>query len=101
LSGGGYAVLKTTKHPEEAWKLLTFLAGEEGQRELAQTGLAQPAMMDIAKSKDFLDGQPPASKAFLLEAAEIGSFGPDTVRFGMVEREIWKSAREPQKYCAS
>ncbi len=81
LSGGGYAALKTTKHPEKAWKLLTFLSGEEGQKELARTGLAQPAMKDIAGSKDFLDGQPPASKAFLLKAAEIGEFGPDLVKW--------------------
>ncbi len=80
-SGGGYSILKSSKHHEEAWKLLTFLAGEEGQRELAQTGLAQPAMKDIAASKDFLDGKPPASKAFLLEAAEIGAFQPDSVKW--------------------
>jgi multiple sugar transport system substrate-binding protein len=80
-SGGGYSVLKTSRHPDEAWKLLTYLAGEQGQKELAQTGLAQPAMMDIAKSKDFLDGQPPASKDFLLRAAEIGDFQPDSVKW--------------------
>lgn len=80
-SGGGYAILKTTKYPEQAWKLLTFLAGEQGQRELAQTGLAQPAMMDIAQSKDFLDGKPPASKAFLLKAADMGDFQPDSVKW--------------------
>jgi multiple sugar transport system substrate-binding protein len=80
-SGGGYAILKITKYPEAAWKLLTFLAGEEGQRELAQTGLAQPAMMDIANSKDFLDGKPPASKAFLLKAAGMGDFQPDSVKW--------------------
>lgn len=80
-SGGGYSVLKSTKHPEEAWKLLTYLSGEEGQKELARTGLAQPAMMDIAASKDFLDGQPPASKDFLLKAAEMGDFQPDSVKW--------------------
>ncbi len=41
ISGGGYSILKSTKHPEEAWKLLTYLAGEEGQKQLAKTGLAQ------------------------------------------------------------
>jgi multiple sugar transport system substrate-binding protein len=80
-SGGGYSVLKSTKHPEEAWKLLTYLAGEEGQKELARTGLAQPAMQDIAESKDFLDGQPPASKAFLLKAVDAGVFQPDSVKW--------------------
>jgi multiple sugar transport system substrate-binding protein len=80
-SGGGYSVLSKCKHPEEAWKLLTYLAGEEGQKELARTGLAQPAMQDIAESKDFLDGQPPASKAFLLKAVDAGVFQPDSVKW--------------------
>ena len=50
ISGGGYSILRTTKHPEEAWKLLTFLAGEDGQKALAETGLAQPAIKEIAGS---------------------------------------------------
>lgn len=78
ISGGGYAILKTTKHPEEAWKLLTYLAGEEGQKQLAQTGLAQPAIKAIAESPDFLDGKPPASKKFLLDAVNYGCFVPDS-----------------------
>ena len=78
ISGGGYSILKTTKHPEEAWKLLTFLAGEEGQKALAQTGLAQPAIKAIAESPAFLDGKPPVSKKFLLDAVNYGCFAPDT-----------------------
>jgi len=77
MSGSGYAVVKSTKYPDESWKLVTYLAGEEGQKELAQTGLAQPAIISIAKSKDFLDGQDPKSKAFLLDAVNYGTFWPD------------------------
>jgi len=80
-SGGGYAILKTTKYPEQAWKLLTFLSGDEGQRDLARTGLAQPAIIEIAKSKDFLDGKPPKSKDFLLTAADAGDFMPDSLKW--------------------
>ncbi|MGD0566457.1 MAG: sugar ABC transporter substrate-binding protein [Candidatus Goldiibacteriota bacterium] len=78
VSGGGYSILKSTKHPEEAWKLLTFLAGEEGQKALAMTGLAQPAIKAIAESGAFLDGKPPLSKKFLLDSVNYGCFAPDT-----------------------
>ncbi len=78
ISGGGYAILKTSKHPGEAWKLLTFLAGEEGQKALALTGLAQPAIKAIAESPAFLDGKPPVSKKFLLDAVNYGCVAPDT-----------------------
>lgn len=78
ISGGGYSILKSTKHPEESWKLLTFLAGEDGQKALAGTGLAQPAIKTIAESPAFLDGKPPVSKKFLLDAVNYGCFAPDT-----------------------
>jgi len=76
LSGAGYAVLKSSKHPAESFKLVTFLAGEEGQMELAKTGLAQPAIIKIAESEAFLDGKQPASKKFLFEAVKYGTFEP-------------------------
>jgi multiple sugar transport system substrate-binding protein len=81
ISGGGYSILKSTKHPDEAWKLLTYLSGEDGQKMLARTGLAQPANRTIAESADFLDNKPPASKKFLLDAVNYGCFVPDTDRW--------------------
>lgn len=90
LSGAGYAVLKSTKYPEAAWKLVTYLAGEEGQIELAQTGLAQPAIQEIAKSKNFLDDNSPKSKAFLLEAVDYGTFAPDISSWTeILNRHFW------------
>jgi multiple sugar transport system substrate-binding protein len=84
ISGGGYSILRSTKHPQEAWKLLTFLAGEDGQKALALTGLAQPAIKSIAQSSAFLDGKPPVSKKFLLDAVNYGCFAPDT--------DLWQEA---------
>lgn len=49
--GSGYAILKTTKHPEASWEVVKALAGGGGQRELARTGLAQPADRMIAESE--------------------------------------------------
>ncbi|MCE5300339.1 MAG: sugar ABC transporter substrate-binding protein [Spirochaetia bacterium] len=92
ISGGGYAMLKSTKHPAAAWKLLTYLGGEEGQKMLAQTGLAQPAIKSIAESPAFLDGKQPASKKFLLDAVNYGCFAPDT--------DKWQEAQSAYLYPA-
>jgi len=105
LSGAGYAVLKSTKHPEEAWKLVTYLAGEEGQIELARTGLAQPAIIEIAKSKNFIDDNPPKSKAFLLEAVDYGTFQPDISSwteilnryFWPAMDKVWNGTNKPEE----
>jgi multiple sugar transport system substrate-binding protein len=74
--GSGYAITKTCKNPREAWKLVKYLCGREGQVQLAKTGLAQPANMEIAKSEYFLDGQKPKNKGMLLEAVKYVTYSP-------------------------
>ncbi|MFP4467026.1 MAG: ABC transporter substrate-binding protein [Candidatus Goldiibacteriota bacterium] len=74
--GSGYSVVKASKNKEAAWKLVTYLAGKKGQVKLAQTGLAQPAMKEIAESKHFLDGRPPANKKIVLDAVKHVEFMP-------------------------
>jgi multiple sugar transport system substrate-binding protein len=74
--GSGYAVVKSSKHKAAAWKLVTYLAGKEGQTKLAATGLAQPAMWQIAESKAFLDGQAPKHKDIVLKAVKYITFVP-------------------------
>ena len=81
MSGGGYAVVNKTKNPDAAWKLVTYLSGDEGQIELARTGLAQPAKKEIAASKEFLDGKAPAGKKFLLDSVQYGRFVPGSSRW--------------------
>ena len=40
LGGWGWGISKTTKHPEEAWKVIQFLSSEETQRKfILETGL--------------------------------------------------------------
>jgi len=105
LSGAGYAALKTTKHPEESWKLITFLSGEDGQRELAETGLAQPAIKNIANSPAFLDGKPPAGKKFLLDAVQYGTFEPDMTAWQEAKSKflypaldkVWNGDNKPEE----
>jgi ABC-type glycerol-3-phosphate transport system substrate-binding protein len=74
--GSGYAVVKSSKQKEAAWKLVTYLAGAEGQKMLAETGLSQPAMKKIAESPAFLDGKAPKNKKMLLDAVKYVKFAP-------------------------
>lgn len=74
--GSGYGILTSSTHKAEAWKLIKFIAGEAGAKKLAQTGLAQPAMMSVAASPLFLDGQDPQNKKMLLEAIKYVKYLP-------------------------
>ena len=44
-----------TEHPDEAWLLIRFLSGEEGQRSVAEQGLAIPTMIRVAEGPGFND----------------------------------------------
>ncbi|MCK4463211.1 MAG: sugar ABC transporter substrate-binding protein [Candidatus Omnitrophica bacterium] len=85
--GSGYCILKSTKHPKEAFEVLKALAGKKAQLKLAETGLAQPAMRDIAMSEHWaFDGKPPKNKKMLDEAMNYVIYEPF--------HPAWREARE-------
>lgn len=54
IGGTGYAILKSSKNKQRAWELVKVLAGDEGQKILAKTGLAVPANRIIAEGPDWM-----------------------------------------------
>ncbi len=46
--GSGYGIISHTKHPREAWLLTKFLSGPVGMKAMAEAGIAQPAIRDLA-----------------------------------------------------
>jgi ABC-type sugar transport system, periplasmic component len=85
--GSGYCILKETKVPEAAFEVIKALAGRSGQTMLADTGLAQPAIRDIAQSGHWaLDNKPPKNKAMLDEAMKYVVYEPFS--------PVWREAKE-------
>ena len=74
--GSGYGILKNSSHKKEAWELIKYISGEEGEKKLAATGLAQPALMAAANSTLFLDNQDPHNKKMLLDAVKYVKYSP-------------------------
>jgi multiple sugar transport system permease protein len=54
--GSGYAMMSSTQHPREAWKLITWMAGPPGMTALAKSGIAQPAIKSLARSEPWVPG---------------------------------------------
>lgn len=75
LGGAGYVISATSKHKREAWEFLKFLAGPEGQRIFAKTGVAVPAYRSPETRAAFLEGPPPSKQVFL-EETEHGKLFP-------------------------
>ncbi len=75
--GSGYCILKTSAHPKEAYQVIKALTGKESQGFLADTGLAQPAIMEIAQGPRWLSGGlPPANKKMLNDAMKYVIYEP-------------------------
>ncbi len=74
--GSGYGILKSSANKKEAWDLVKYIAGQEGAKKLAATGLAQPAIMSVSNSPIFLDGQDPKNKKMILEAMKYVKYNP-------------------------
>lgn len=66
--GSGWAMYSKTKHPQEAWKLIQFLASKEAITKFTTTGLIVPARKDVAFSQNFLEpGKKPESSIIFLD----------------------------------
>ncbi|UCD55688.1 MAG: sugar ABC transporter substrate-binding protein [Candidatus Omnitrophota bacterium] len=83
--GTGYCILKSTKHPKEAFEVLKALAGQKAQAMLAETGLTQPAIKSIAETWAN-DAKIPKNKKMLIEAMQHVIYDPFT--------PVWREARE-------
>jgi multiple sugar transport system substrate-binding protein len=93
--GSGYTMRDGVANPELCWKLIKYMAGPEGQKRLAATGLAQPALKALANSPAFLDGQDPLNKKMLLNCADHGLASPAWKPWQEFERTVWGPQTDP------
>lgn len=69
----GWVISRQCKRPDQAWKLIEFLASRHAAEAFTRSGLIIPARKDVAQSPIFLaPGQPPASAHYFLQALETG-----------------------------
>jgi len=93
--GSGYTFRSDVLNPEICWKLVKFLAGPEGQKRLASTGLAQPALKALAEGPEFLDGKDPQNKKMLLFAADHSLAAPSWKPYQEFIRSMWLPTADP------
>jgi len=88
--GSGWGILKTTRHPEEAWEVVKLMGGEPIQTRLAGTGNFQPALMRLARSKDVWLRCPPkpANKQLLNEAVAYAIYDPFTYNWNEISQMV-------------
>jgi multiple sugar transport system substrate-binding protein len=87
IDASGYAIARDTKHPKESWAVIQYLSQPEAQRVLAQSGLIVPARQDVARSPEFLAGDPAHSRYFI-DAIVTGHPSHTPVRWNEVSEEL-------------
>lgn len=91
--GSGYAILKTSKHKQEAWEVIKALTGAAGQTRLAEKGLAQPSLVAVSEGDAWAKSSAaPENKKMLNEAVKYVTFSP----FHPKWREIQEKYLLPQ-----
>ncbi len=85
--GSGYCILKTSAHPKEAYQVIKAMTGKDAEMMLADAGLAQPAMVEIAEGPHWIGGDlPPKNKKMLNDAMKYVIYEPF--------HPAWREAKE-------
>ena len=91
LDASGWAIAKSSKHKEEAQKLVNYLASSKNSEKIATSGLIVPARKDASRSKYFLDGQKPVHSKIFLDIIETSKPTPVTVDYREITDKLKKS----------
>ena len=74
----GFGIGKGTKYPEAAWAFAKFCTSEEGQKMIAEEGLAQPTLESVMYSEEFYKGSSVANMDLVRESL-LTCKGPNAV----------------------
>lgn len=73
VDASGWAIARSSRHPEAAWELVKFLASRKSSETFAEGGLIVPARRDVAESPRYLDTtQAPKGARAFVEAIATG-----------------------------
>ena len=81
LDASGWAVSKSSKHKQEALKLVNFLSSKESSEKFTESGLIVPAREEVANSKYFLEGQKPENAKIFTNIIKTSKPTPVTVNY--------------------
>ena len=95
LDASGWAVAKSSKHKQEAKKLIKYLSSSNAIKEFTKSGLIVPARQSVANSEVFLDRQKPENRIIFLEIISTSKPTPVTVNYREILDNL-KTEMEPR-----
>lgn len=89
LHSDAYCIAAGTGREDQAWRVVEFAMGEQGQRILAESGRTVPSRIDVLDSPGFLDPpEPPETSEVFAANARIARATPHVASWIRVERAV-------------
>ena len=103
--GSGYALSKSSKNKDLAWLVIKEITSAASVSQMTETGMMQPALIDLAKSDVFLKAPGADHKAILLEMPKYSYYQPFTgawseILNGMITPatdKLWLGTAKPEE----
>ncbi|HUO57453.1 MAG TPA: sugar ABC transporter substrate-binding protein [bacterium] len=89
--GSGYGICRTSKNKDLAWKVIRAMTSAESLKRLTETGMIQPALIQLAESDTFLKSPGAPNKGILLKMPQYAHYQPFLSNWG----EIYYGAFNP------
>jgi multiple sugar transport system substrate-binding protein len=92
--GTGFGMASKTKHPEEAWELIKFLASDDVQKRWAMEASWTPGNVAVLEDEEFLADKDQATVAYVLDNYKVWplSHYPDNANLEAVLRTYLQAA---------
>jgi multiple sugar transport system substrate-binding protein len=81
MDSSGWAISKSSKHKQDAARLIKYLSSKTSSEKFTESGLIVPARVDVATSKAFLDTKKPQNSQVFLSVVETSIPTPVTIDF--------------------
>ncbi|RKY89233.1 hypothetical protein DRQ09_01715 [candidate division KSB1 bacterium] len=94
IAPGGWGISSQSKHPEEAYRLLKFIAGKKGQEIMAKSGLFIPCRKSVCHSELFLRPVNPETGERYKHPEHVENLIKDLDE-GYAKLPVWTSPRWP------
>jgi len=87
--GSCFSIAKGAPHAADAWKLISFLAGTDGQKIMLGGGFSTPARQALVASEYFAGGSPGNGPGAFADGLKVMRPVPFTTQYAQIS-EIWE-----------
>lgn len=88
LDASGWAIAKSSKHKNEAMRLIQYLASKESIEKFTQSGLIVPARIDVAQGAFLSDKKAPQNAHVFIDVIKTAKPTPVSVNYSEIQDDL-------------